>query len=109
MRASDHPCIPRPDTMTDAEIVAHIKKRRTQLCIHRYLYYVKSQPLISDYDYDMLERDLKKHVTEHPELAAKADISMLCPLNTVGSSDPDAYSRQIEQLAESLLAHSNHY
>ncbi len=37
--------------MTPAETI--------KLCLaHRYLYYVLSSPVISDYEYDMLERNL---------------------------------------------------
>jgi NAD-dependent DNA ligase len=27
---------------------------------HRYLYYEKSEPIISDYEFDLLEKELKK-------------------------------------------------
>lgn len=27
-----------------------------EIMVHRYLYYVECQPVISDYEYDMLER-----------------------------------------------------
>lgn len=30
------------------------------ICYHKYLYYVKSEPMISDYEYDMLEKQLKE-------------------------------------------------
>jgi len=34
---------------------------------HNHLYYVLSQPVISDYDYDMMLRELEKLEQEHPE------------------------------------------
>lgn len=42
---------------------------------HKYLYYIKTEPEISDYDYDMLERDyvklaksLKEQGADEPEV-----------------------------------------
>lgn len=35
---------------------------------HNYLYYVEDNPSISDYDYDMLFKELQKLEAEHPEL-----------------------------------------
>jgi NAD-dependent DNA ligase len=31
---------------------------------HKYLYYEKSNPIISDYNYDLLEKELKKRFPE---------------------------------------------
>ena len=42
---------------------------RKELEKHNYLYYVKSQPVISDYDYDMMLRELERLESEHPEFA----------------------------------------
>src|SRR5579872_5689664 len=86
-------------------IVARIRKLREMCVIHRYLYYVKSEPVISDYQYDMFERELKDLAGKHPDLANLAEIDMPAPERTVGSSNIDDYSRRIEQLAESILAY----
>lgn len=67
------------------------------------MYYVKAETLISDQEYDRLERDLRKLVTEFPEEAIKAAFSLMCPVTSVGSSSADDYPRLIEQIAESLL------
>jgi len=40
---------------------------RQELEKHNYLYYLLSQPVISDYDYDMMLRELEKLEREHPE------------------------------------------
>ena len=42
---------------------------RQELEKHNYLYYLLSQPVISDYDYDMMLRELEKLEREHPEFA----------------------------------------
>ena len=57
----------------DKQIVAEISKFRTICLIHRYLYYVKSDPMISDQEYDVFERKLKALVTQNPGLAFEAD------------------------------------
>lgn len=40
---------------------------REQLAHHNYLYYVKAQPEISDYEYDMLMKELQELEEAHPE------------------------------------------
>ncbi|MDR0712698.1 MAG: NAD-dependent DNA ligase LigA [Bacteroidales bacterium] len=42
---------------------------RKELEHHNYLYYVLSQPVISDYDYDMLMKELEQLEKEYPQLA----------------------------------------
>lgn len=88
------------------EAAAQIKKRRTQCLVHRYLYYVKNEPIISDYQYDMMERELKALCEKYPEVSMEVENYTFCPSHTVGAEDPENYPRHIEQLAESLLAHT---
>ena len=47
----------------------HITCLRKEIEKHNHLYYVLSQPEISDYDYDMMLRELEKLEREHPEFA----------------------------------------
>lgn len=49
---------------------------------HRYRYYVLNQPVISDYEYDMLEREAKKVDTEGL-------------LNVPGSDLEESYPKEI--------------
>lgn len=84
-------------------IVDEIAKYRTICLIHRYLYYVKDNPLVSDAQYDVFERKLKALVESNPKLARMAAYAGICPLTRPGSSLADDYPRRIEQLAESLL------
>jgi DNA ligase (NAD+) len=44
-----------------------IEQIREQLAHHNYLYYVKSQPEISDYEYDLLMKELQRLEDAHPE------------------------------------------
>jgi NAD-dependent DNA ligase len=91
--------------MTAKEIIAAVTKYRTLCLVHRFLYYVKAEPIASDFAYDMMERKLKAIIADYPALAHKADHASFCPTENVGSSNADDYPRSIEQLAESLLAY----
>lgn len=44
-----------------------IKELRDTLNAHSYRYYVLDEPSISDYEYDMLQRELANLEKEHPE------------------------------------------
>ena len=46
-----------------------IANLRKELERHNHLYYVQSKPEISDYDYDMMLKELEKLEREHPEFA----------------------------------------
>ncbi len=51
------------------DIAQRIADLRKELEKHNHLYYVLSQPVISDYDYDMKLKELEKLEKEHPEFA----------------------------------------
>lgn len=68
-----------------------MKNLEFQCMMHRYLYYVLSQPVISDYEYDMLERRA---------LAGAAPDS---PLNFPGSDQRSSYSPEVIRAAEKRL------
>lgn len=57
-----------------------IKELREELNRHNHSYYVNNSPTISDYDYDMLMKELERLETEHPELD-----DPLSPSHRVGS------------------------
>lgn len=61
------------------------------IMVHRFLYYVENSPVISDYEYDILQR--------------QADI--FCdkdsPIHKVGSDLPSSYTDNQKQLAYNLL------
>lgn len=53
--------------MTTENIQKRIEDLRKQLDEHNYNYYVLSQPTISDFEFDMLLKELEKLETENPE------------------------------------------
>ena len=60
------------------EVVAHndFEKLGKELLKHKYLYYVKASPTISDYDYDMLElkyTKMAKQLKIRPEVSLISD------------------------------------
>jgi NAD-dependent DNA ligase len=61
-----------------------------QCMVHRFLYYVKSDPIISDYEYDMLER---KAIETAPEDH---------PIHLPGSSLAKSYDQKIIDVANAL-------
>ncbi len=71
--------------MTDEEISERI------LLAHRYLYYVLGRPVISDFEYDKLERE---HLKKFPDSVA---------MNQPGSDKAEHYSAEVQRLALILL------
>lgn len=65
-----------------------------RLCLaHRYLYYVLSKSILSDVEYDLLE----KRCLAHPDLATDS------PLREPGSDLASTYSADIKEHAKRLL------
>ena len=56
--------------------------------VHRYLYYVENEPIISDMEYDIMEKEARKIAEETH------------PINKPGSSLRNSYSDYIIKLAE---------
>ncbi len=63
------------------DAVEHIEDLRTALRFHEYRYYVMSDPLITDFEYDQLYKLLEKIEAKHPHLITKDS-----PTQRVGSS-----------------------
>jgi DNA ligase (NAD+) len=59
-----------PGTMNVAEAKKKIEFLTSELNEHNYRYYVLSSPTISDYDFDMMLKELEKLEQEFPEFAA---------------------------------------
>jgi DNA ligase (NAD+) len=66
--------------MDEKEICQRIDFLRNELDRHNHQYYVLSNPLISDYEFDMMMKELEKLEKEHPEYADPAS-----PTQRVGS------------------------
>src|SRR5690349_8531778 len=49
-------------------VTEHVEELRQQIREHEYRYYVLDQPVISDFDFDQLMRELQQFEHEHPEL-----------------------------------------
>lgn len=52
----------------DKKIIGKIEKLRDEINYHNYRYYVLNDPVISDTDYDILIKELKKLENKYPEL-----------------------------------------
>lgn len=59
--------------------------------LHRYLYYVENQPIITDMEYDILEKKAKETCDKDH------------PINKPGSSLPSSYSKDIIKQVKELL------
>lgn len=57
---------------------------------HRYLYYVESSPVISDMEYDRMEREVLKRCSEDSSL------------HEPGSDLKESYSEEVIRLAKEL-------
>ena len=88
--------------MADNNIQSRIKELRDSINLHNHKYYVENNPDISDYDYDMLVKELERLEHEHPELD-----DPLSPTHRVGSD----LSKGFEQAAHvyPMLSLANTY
>ena len=51
-----------------SSVKEQIEALRTEIRAHQYLYYVKTHPVVSDYEFDQLMRKLEALEAEHPDL-----------------------------------------
>ncbi|HNX56587.1 MAG TPA: NAD-dependent DNA ligase LigA [Prolixibacteraceae bacterium] len=88
--------------MTNENIRKQIDELRRQLDEHNYNYYVLSHPTISDYDFDMLLKELEKLEKENPEF-----FDANSPTQRVGSD----LNKEFEQVRHTypMLSLSNSY
>ena len=57
--------------LTEEKILDRIKQLRLSLLIHSVIYYRMFTNIISDYEFDMRAKELKKLQDEHPELSKR--------------------------------------
>lgn len=62
-----------------------------RLLLFRYAYYVHNTSIISDTDYDMLERKVKQIEDNNPDIKHPRS-----PTVTVGSSDSSTYPKSVK-------------
>lgn len=90
--------------MTDQEILAKINRLQERCLIHRCCYYVYSESVIDDCEYDREERDLRWAREDHPELWEKSQYRAICPTETVGSDDIKTYPPEIIHAANEAIS-----
>lgn len=56
---------------------------RHEMMVHRYLYYVEAQPVVSDYEYDVIERKARELFPNDEAVQG------------VGSSLPFSYTQEV--------------
>lgn len=67
--------------------------------VHRYLYYVLGDPIVSDRDYDMMERDAVAELEANVSLPDPDMDDLDHPLLRPGSDRPTDYPQRIRDLA----------
>lgn len=74
--------------MADKPTKARAEELRNQLSYHNYLYHVLNSPTISDYEYDLMMRELQALEAEHPEL-----VTVDSPTQRVGGHPVERFVR----------------
>ncbi len=74
--------------MVDSELAAKAKSLRNEIRKHTYLYYIENAPIISDYEFDQLFRELVELEREHPELRTPDS-----PTQRVGVAPVEGFER----------------
>lgn len=73
--------------MVPKEVKERVEKLRELIHYHDYKYYVENNPEISDYEYDMLVRELKSLEEKYPEL-----ITSTSPTQRVGEKPLEGFT-----------------
>lgn len=89
--------IERKEVKALEDIKRRIEELTEKLDYHSYRYYVLDDPEISDYDFDMMMRELKKLESEHPEFASENS-----PTKRVGG----AVIKEFEQVVHAVQMQS---
>lgn len=58
----------QPDQMPDNSIDQHLQHLRDLIIYHEWRYYVLNDPVVSDFEYDVIYKKLEKLESEHPDL-----------------------------------------
>ena len=85
----------------DSRIKSEIETLRSEIRKHEHLYYVLSQPKISDFEYDRLYKQLEKFESENPEL-----ITPDSPTQRVGSDLTKEFPTVVHQVPMLSLANT---
>jgi DNA ligase (NAD+) len=74
--------------MVKKEISAHAEELRQQINYHNHRYHVLNSPVISDYEFDVLLRELQALESEHPELLTPDS-----PTQRIGGQPTERFER----------------
>ncbi|OGO15306.1 MAG: DNA ligase (NAD(+)) LigA [Chloroflexi bacterium RBG_16_48_8] len=72
----------------DQELQERMERLRQELHFHNYRYHVLQSPMISDYEYDLMLRELQELESKHPEL-----ITSDSPTQRVGAKPSERFVR----------------
>ena len=111
--------------MNREQAVKRVKQLRREVEMHRRLYYDDNAPIISDYEYDLLEKELADLETEFPDLAgvesparsvggrpsgAFAPVPHPAPMLSLENTYNESDVREWAQRLEKILGHKDlHY
>jgi len=73
--------------MSKKEVKKEIKRLGEEINYHNYKYYVKNDPVISDYEFDQLLKKLEKLELKYPDLIAPDS-----PTQRVGGEPVDGFT-----------------
>ena len=73
--------------MNKNEAKKQIKKLREEINLHNYKYYIKNNPVISDYEFDQLLKKLEQLESEFPDL-----ITSDSPTQRVGETPLEGFT-----------------
>ncbi len=74
--------------MNEQETLARLETLRAELRLHNYRYYVVNDPIVSDYEYDLLMAELNAIEAEHPEW-----ITPDSPSQRAGTAPAEGFSK----------------
>jgi DNA ligase (NAD+) len=87
--------------MNKAEAKKEIKKLRDEINHHNYKYYVKNNPVISDYEFDQLLKKLESLEEKYPDL-----VTLDSPTQRVGGEPLDGFTTVEHKIAMLSLANT---
>ncbi|HEC72194.1 MAG TPA: NAD-dependent DNA ligase LigA, partial [Thermoplasmatales archaeon] len=90
--------------MDRKEAEEKIKKLREEINYHNYKYYIENNPVISDYEYDQLLKQLEKLESEYPDL-----ITPDSPTQRVGEQPVEGFKTVKHKVPMLSLANTYSY
>ncbi len=79
------------DAATPSEVTSRIARLRAEVAAHDERYYREARPLITDFDYDQLKRELAALEAAHP--AEAASLGAASPVRRVGDDRSEGFAR----------------